>query len=156
MLRKTASYKRRAGIEMENKGTIFLQDTQIQGLLANFLKLRSVADKTESFGEQHLDEDTAAAFVEGNLNFRQSEPVVNHLVGCSFCRHITAELVKLDLAFAETETSRAVVEKSEPAKISEVLSGLLSRIFGSTDGAVFAHQETEKETENAEKADEKK
>lgn len=140
---------------MENKGTIFLQDSQIQGLLANFLRLRSVTDKTENFGEKHLDEDTASAFVEGNLNFRQSESVVNHLVGCSFCRHITAELVKLDLAFAETEPTRAVVEKSEPAKISEVLSGLLSRIFGSTDGTVFAHQEEEKEPDNAETTNEK-
>lgn len=136
---------------MENKGTIFLQDSQIQGLLANFLRLRSVTDKTETFGAQHLDEDTAAAFVEGNLNIRQSEPIVNHLVGCSFCRHITAELIKLDLAFAETEPSRLnAPEKAEPAKISEVLSGLLSRIFGSTDGTVFAHQEAEKESENKE------
>lgn len=147
---------------MENKGTIFLQDSQIQGLLANFLKFRSGTDKTENFGEQHLDEDTAAAFVEGNLNIRQSEPVVNHLVACSFCRHITAELIKLDLAFAEIEPARrASFEKREPEKISEVLSGLLSRIFGSNDGAVFAHQEEEKESENkesetAESIDEKK
>ena len=147
---------------MENEGTIFLQDSQIQGLLANFLRLRSGADKTGNFGEQHLDEDTAAAFVEGNLNIRQSEPVVSHLVACSFCRHITAELVKLDLAFADTEPARvASVEKTEPAKISEVLSGLLSRIFGSNDGAVFAHQEEEreaesKESENAESTGEKK
>lgn len=141
---------------MKNKGNTFLQDSQIQGLLANFLRLRSVTNKTENFGEQHLDEDTAAAFVEGNLNIRQSEPIVNHLVGCSFCRHITSELVKLDLAFAEIEPTRVAQEKSEPAKISEVLSGLLSRIFGSTDGAVFAHQETEKEAESPEKTDEKK
>jgi hypothetical protein len=146
---------------MENKGNTFLQDSQIQGLLANFLRLRSVTDKTENFGEQHLDEDTAAAFVEGNLNIRQSEPVISHLIDCSFCRHITAELIKLDLAFAATEPARAASdEKSEPAKISEVLSGLLSRIFGFNDGAVFAHQEDEKEPEkeleNAEITDKEK
>lgn len=141
---------------MVNKGTIFLQDSQIQGVLANFLKLRATGDKADSFGAEHLDEDTAAAFVEGTLNFRQSEPVIKHLVACSFCRHITAELVKLDLAFAEAEAPRsASPENTEPAKISEVLGNLLSRIFGTSDGAVFAHQEAEKETENLEKADEK-
>ena len=142
---------------MENKGTIILQDSQIQALLTNYLRVSSVNNKTESFREQHFDEDTAAAFVEGNLNVRQSAPIIRHLVGCSFCRHITAELIKLDLAFAETEPSRlTAAEKAEPAKISEVLSGLLSRIFGSTDGAVFAHQEEEKEWEKPENADEKK
>jgi hypothetical protein len=151
MLRQASSYIWEAGIDMENKGTIFLQDSQIQGLLANFLKFSYVANKTENYGEQHLDEDTAAAFVEGNLNIRQSEPVVTHLVACSFCRHITAELIKLDLAFAETEPARVEsMEKTEPAKISEVLSGLLSRIFGSNEGAVFAHQEDEKDSENKE------
>ena len=142
---------------MENKGTIYTQDSQIQGLLANFLRLRSVDNKTDSFREQHLDEDTAAAFVEGNLSIRQSEPVINHLVGCSFCRHITAELVKLDLAFAETDLSLSTAAgKAEPSKISEVLSGLLTRIFGSTDGTVFAHQEEEREAKESEEANEKK
>lgn len=141
---------------MENEGTIFTEDSQIQRALANFLRLRSVDNKPESFREQHLDEDTAAAFVEGSLNVRQSEPVINHLIGCSFCRHITAELVKLDLAFAETEPSRSTAaEKAEPAKISEVLSGLLSRIFGSTESTVFAHQEEEKESDKSEKTNEK-
>jgi len=157
MLRKMSSQHREAETEMENKGITFLQDSQIQRLLANFLRLNSTDDKAEILREQHLDEDTAAAFVEGNLNFRQSAPIINHLIGCSFCRHITAELVKLDLAFAEVEiTHPTQIEKSEPAKISEALNGLLSRIFGSADGAVFAHQEHEKEIEKSEKTDEKK
>lgn len=144
-------------MDMGNKGTFFLQDSKIQELLANFLKLQSAANKTENFREQHLDEDTATAFVEGNLNIRQSKPIINHLVACSFCRHITAELIKLDLAFAQSEMRhQTTVEEAEQAKISEVLSGLLSRIFGSTDGAVFAHQEAEKEAEKVEIINEKK
>lgn len=142
---------------MENKGTISLQDLQIQGLLANFLRRADVNNETASYRQQHLDEDTATAFVEGNLSVRQSEPIINHLVGCSFCRHITAELIKLDLAFAEAETARpTAIKESETAKISDVLSGLLSRLFGSTDGAVFAHQEEEKEAKKPEEASEKK
>jgi hypothetical protein len=35
------------------------------------------------------------------------------------------------------------VPSAEPTKVSEVLSGLFSKIFGTTDGAVFAHNETE-------------
>lgn len=136
---------------MENKETIFLQDSQIQKLLANFLSFNFANDNTETFGGQHLDEDTTAAFAEGKLNVRQTEPVIKHLVGCSFCRHVTAELVKLDSAFAETESPLAAAfEKDEPSKVSDVLSGLLSRIFASSDDAVFAYQEEEKQPESAE------
>ena len=134
---------------MENKGLINSQDSQIQELLGKFLRVYSSTKDSESFRELHLDEDSLAAFVEGSLNRRESQPIITHLVDCSFCRHITAELVKLDYAFAGIEETRmANVEENEPSKITGVLSGLLSRIFGSSEAAVFAHQETEKESEN--------
>ena len=76
--------------------------------------------------------------------------MVAHLVDCSFCRHVTTELVRLDLAFAETDMVEIRAETSEPSRVSEVLSGILSRIFGTNDGAVFAHQENDSE-EDAEK-----
>ena len=134
---------------MGNEG-IIKQDLHIQNLLSSFL--RASKNNSELSKESHLDEDSLTAFVEGNLNFRESQPIVNHLVKCSFCRHITTELVKLDYAFAEVQKAPIVAENSEPASISDVLSGLLSRIFGTSDGAVFAHHESEDE----EKAEEPK
>lgn len=136
---------------MENKWQLQAQDIQIQGLLDNFLKLRSSGNYQEISKENHLSEDSLAAFVEGNLNQREATPIVSHLVDCSFCRHVTAELVRLDFAFAETEVARPVMsETAEPSRISEVLSGLMGRIFGSNEGAVFAHEEKE---ENSDKTD---
>ncbi|HQU82746.1 MAG TPA: hypothetical protein PKY59_06465 [Pyrinomonadaceae bacterium] len=139
---------------MENKGQLTAQDIQIQGVLDNFLKLRA---KENTSATTHLDEDSLTAFVEGNLSRRESQPIVSHLVDCSFCRHITAELVKLDYAFAETEEIRPVVsETAEPSRISEVLSGLLSRIFGSNEEAVFALEEKEEDSEKDKKDEQTK
>lgn len=106
--------------------------------------------------ENHLDDDTLTAFVEGNLTDKQNSPVISHLVKCSFCRHITTELIKLDLAFAENNFEQNGTE-SKPSKVSDVLSKVLSSIFGGNDGAVFAHQETEDEdTEDSSENEEDK
>lgn len=129
---------------MINKGTTISEDIKIQGLLDNYLRLKNKNNSSES--KQHLDDDLLTAFVEGNLSQREQKPIVSHLVECSFCRHITSELVKLDLAFAENDITVSNAEK-QPAKVSEVLSGILSRLFGTSDGAVFAHQESEKDEE---------
>jgi hypothetical protein len=135
---------------MKNEAQNIPQDARIQSLLGQYLRLR--ASDLTSADAQHLDEDSLNAFVEGNLNDRESIPMVSHLIDCSFCRHVTADLVRLDLAFAETENPLAVVESAEPSRVSDVLSGILSKIFGTGDGAVFAHQESEKEPEETEES----
>lgn len=132
---------------MEKKGIINPQDIQIQGMLDRYLRLRDSDGKSISQG-RHLDEDSLAAFTEGSLSERELPTVVSHLIDCSFCRHVTAELVKLDLAFAEEV--RSVAGEKMPSKISEVLESLLSRIFGTNDGAVFAHEEKKEDAEDAE------
>ena len=139
---------------MENEGQLNSENIQIQRLLNSFLPLRTANNGLPSDG-QHLDEDSLTAFVEGNLAQRETQPIVNHLVECSFCRHVTAELVRLDLAFADEELP-SVVNGSQPSKISEVLSGLLARIFGNNDGAVFAHQEKEEELEEPQNSEDNK
>ncbi len=133
---------------MENKELINPQDVQIQGLLDRFLRSQVSRNNTTAH-ERHLDEDSLAAFAEGNLGEREALPIVSHLVNCSFCRHVTAELVRLDLAFADDEV-RVGANENQPSRISEVLNNLLSRIFGTNDGAVFAHQEKEENLENTE------
>ncbi len=128
---------------MNSKGNIKKDNSQIAFLIDGFLKVRST---TSVLIETHLDEDSLNAFIEGQLSKVESQPIINHLVGCSFCRQVTAELVKLELSFAETDP--VVSQHSEPTKVSEVINGLFSRLFGNTTGEVFAHQEPEDEKED--------
>ena len=140
---------------MINKGktTTTKEDLMIQGLLGNYLRFRSANAGLTS--DKHLDDDSLTAFVEGNLSERESTPILAHLVDCSFCRHVTAELVKLDFAFAGEETHAPIVQLSAPTSVSDVLNNLLSRIFGTSDsGAVLAHQQPEEKEDEEE--DEKK
>ncbi len=139
---------------MEKEGKINPTDLKIQGLIDRYLKVHSANNGNET-AQTHLDEDSLAAFTEGNLTYREAQPVVNHLVDCSFCRNITAELVRLDMAFAEQAPLPVVAAESQPTKVSEVLGGILSRIFGTNDGAVFAHHEEEQEKKQEEKSEKK-
>lgn len=116
-----------------------LKISQVENLLKLYLKNRP-ADKNFETAQAHLNEDTLTAFVEGNIHQREAHPVISHLVDCSFCRHITTELIRLDTAFAESEFP-VIINENQPTKVSEVLSGILAKIFGSNEGAVFAHHE---------------
>lgn len=137
---------------MKNKGKFSSDESNIQKLVGNYLKLRVAGNGLTAEG-QHLDEDSLTAFVEGNLSEKESLPMVNHLVDCSFCRHVTAELVKLDFALTD-ERARVITRKSEePAPVSKVLNDILGRIFGSNEGVVFAHQEADEEDESENKED---
>jgi hypothetical protein len=131
---------------MINKGQINAEELKIQGLLDRYLRFRS-ANNSFKENQNHLDEDSLTAFVEGKINEREAPSFLNHLVDCSFCLHVTGELAKLSDAFAEDDITVNVPAK-EPTKISAVLNGLLSRIFGTNDGAVFAHHEEEEKKED--------
>ena len=138
--------------KMEKITQLNPQELQIQGLLDRYLASKN---KISEAGTAHIDEDSLSAFVEGTLNYRESENVVSHLVDCGFCRHASAELIRLELAFAEEEIPAALPSSNEPSRISEVLSGLFSKIFGTADGAVFAHEEPKKDEKKDESKDEK-
>ncbi len=138
---------------MEKEGSFNLEELKTQKLISNYLHLQVSSNGLSADG-QHLDEDSLSAFVEGNLGQKESQPIVSHLVDCSFCRQVTAELVKLDFALAG-EMQQTVVNTETPSKITEVLSNILSRIFGTNDGAVFAHQETEEDNEKIDQKEEK-
>ena len=135
---------------MANANNMTAEETKMQGILAAHLTSR----KEIPASSPHLDQDTLAAFSEGLLNERESAPVVSHLVDCSFCRHITAALVRLDMEFSDEPVS-ARIESSEPTKISAVLSGLFEKIFGGAENAVLAHEE-KKEKSEEKTEDEKK
>jgi hypothetical protein len=139
---------------MANVTNLNPEETKIQNLLGRYLNARSTAEQALNTGADHLGDDTLSAFVEGALSEREVRPVLSHLVDCTFCRHMTTELVRLDLAFTETEEVRQPVTESEPSSISAVLNGILSRIFGTADGAVFAHNEADGDNKDDEKKDE--
>ncbi|MBX7173148.1 MAG: hypothetical protein K1X72_19420 [Pyrinomonadaceae bacterium] len=136
---------------MISKGQLNAEEIKIQGLLDRFLRVRSA---NSNFNNNHLDEDSLAAFVEGKINEKESPNIIQHLVDCSFCLHVTGELAKLHMAFEADEVVVANPSK-EPMKFSEVLSGIMSKIFGTNDAAVFAHEEKEEETEKESDEDKK-
>jgi hypothetical protein len=118
--------------------------------------------------ETHLDEDALSAFTEGRLSETESAPVVRHLIACSFCRHITAQLVRLDSEVGETPPASATPATDEPGRIRRLLDSLAGRVFAShDDDAVFAYhapaedfekdktQDAEDEAEQASSSDEK-
>ena len=125
-----------------------IQNAKIQGLLARYLELRSKqTPPTELLS--HLDEDTLNAFTEGRILERDAVPVISHLSDCGFCRHRTVELVRLDMHFSDLDEAVPFQDPaSEPVSVSSVLSGILSRIFGTSEAAVFAHEEPKEETED--------
>ncbi len=125
------------------------QEVMMQGLIGRYLKVRSANERNASANSPHLDNDSLAAFTEGNLSELEARPMVSHLLDCSFCRHVTAELVRLDLAFADSP-SISRPETSEPSRVSAVLTGLFSKIFGTSDGAVFAHNEKDEDADEQE------
>ncbi len=141
---------------MGNTGLENVENARIKGILDVYLTSREGPKSSAGETSLHLDEDSLATFAEGNLTRRESLPVLGHLVSCGFCRHRTAELVRLDLALAGSIESVERSDVSEPSKISAVLSDLLSKIFGTTDGAVFAHEDkddAEKTEERVDKAE---
>jgi hypothetical protein len=114
-----------------------MENIRIQGLLDSYLRVRTNAIESQG---QHLDDDSLSAFVEGRLSDAESKPVTTHLIDCGFCRNVTAELVRLEFAFAG---DTAVVTTESPTKVSEVMNGFFARLFGSSIGEVFAHQESD-------------
>lgn len=125
---------------MINKGNPGSEDQNIREILGTFLQQKAKVSALTSNG-RHLDEDSLSAFVEGSLNEREIEPIMTHLVDCGFCRKVTAELVRLDFALANDQRIPIPTKTDEPAPVSKVLNSILSRIFGSTEGVVFAHEE---------------
>ncbi|MCA1557650.1 MAG: hypothetical protein LC731_03815 [Acidobacteria bacterium] len=88
----------------------------------------------------HLDEDALSAFVEGRLTEIESAPVVQHLVGCGFCRRATAVLIRLESEVGPVETGTSSVEGDEPGRIRGLLDRLAARVLPQTEGdAVFAY-----------------
>lgn len=136
---------------MTNKGQITAQEIKIQGLIDRYLNFRTAKN---TVNDNHLDEDSLTAFVEGRISETESPNVIKHLIDCSFCLNVTGELAKMNAIFAEEEFAVTVPTK-EPTKVSEILGGILTKIFGSSEEAVFAHEEKNESEKKAENKEEK-
>jgi hypothetical protein len=141
---------------MDNKIKMDIEEQKIESLLSSYLVSRNPLKSSAAETSFHLDEDSLAAFVEGNVGERESRPLVRHLVDCGFCRHKTVELLRLDLEFEGADAASEAAPANEPSRISEVLSGLFAKIFGNAEGAVFAHEEKDDEPPRKPEDDEKK
>jgi hypothetical protein len=97
----------------------------------------------------HLDEDAICAFVEGRLEEAEAAPVISHLVACSFCRHTTAQLIRLESQF---DASEDVAVNEGPGRVRLWLESLAASMAPAfEEDAVFAYQNPETEPdENAE------
>lgn len=89
----------------------------------------------------HLDEDALSAFVEGRLTETESAPVIQHLVGCGFCRRATAELIRLESQIGPVEgATPPLAGEEEPGRIRTLLDNLASRVLPHSEGdSVFAY-----------------
>lgn len=90
--------------------------------------------------DAHLDEDALSAFVEGRLTETESSPVIQHLVGCGFCRRASAQLIRLESELGPMEAGASEAERDEPGRIRTLLDNLASRVLPQSEGdAVFAY-----------------
>jgi hypothetical protein len=88
----------------------------------------------------HLDEDALSAFVEGRLTEQESAPVIQHLVGCGFCRRATAQLIRLESEIGSTDMGASETIQDEPGRIRTLLDDLASRVLPQAEGdTVFAY-----------------
>jgi hypothetical protein len=101
---------------------------------------RSAINASPAVADVHLDEDALSAFVEGRLTETESSPVIQHLVGCGFCRRATAQLIRLESEVGSTETATPAVEQEEPGRIRSLLDSLAARVLPQSEGdSVFAY-----------------
>lgn len=133
---------------MEHLKDLSTDNLKIHDLLDRYFASRRALKTSTTVTSSHLDEDSLSTFVEGSITAREAEPVLTHLVECRFCLHKTAELVRLDLEVDEAGWTEASEHSSQPVNISTVLTDLFSKIFGTSDNAVFAHEGRDDEGES--------
>lgn len=89
--------------------------------------------------EDHPDEDTICAFIEGRLEEAGSSQTVSHLIACGSCRRITAQATRLD-SHVDSEYN-APSEDAGPGRLRSILEGLASRVLPvAEEDVVFAYQ----------------
>ena len=117
-------------------------EKQFEGLLSLYLRERQAGEDSNA-RQNHLDEDSLSAFVEGILTQQQAAPILRHLVDCFLCRRVTAQLVELSIKI-EDEVPFSTNAVKSSSNWHEFWNNLTESIFRPYDNAVTAH-ESEKE-----------
>lgn len=123
----------------------------VRGLLEARLRARM----RETAGDSHPDDDVINAFVEGRLDENESHAIVSHLIVCSPCLHLTAQLIRLQPVIEDT--TEAVIAESEPGPLQRFFDRLAIGVVPAADeDVVFAYQDNgESEAEDESKEDDK-
>lgn len=97
---------------------------------------------TEEKGlEDHPDEDTICAFIEGRLEEAGSSQMVSHLIACGSCRRITAQATRLDSQVNSEYNAPWEEAEAEPGHLRTILEGLAARVLPvAEEDVVFAYQ----------------
>lgn len=92
----------------------------------------------------HPDTDTITSFVEGRLESADAESMTSHLVKCSSCRFLTAQLARTELP--ADESGDAVSAEEGSLSVDRLIERLRNSLVPSTEDAVFAYHETDRPT----------
>ena len=96
--------------------------------------------ESDAIAGAHLDEDALSVFVEGRLSESEAAPLIRHLVACASCRHITAQLIRLDTELSAMDAPALAPQTEEPGRIRRLLADLAARVLPSSEGdVVFAY-----------------
>ncbi len=91
--------------------------------------------------EDHPDEDTICAFIEGRLAEAGSSQMVSHLIACGSCRRITAQATRLDSQINSEYNAPLEEAEAEPGRLRSILEGLAARVLPvAEEDVVFAYQ----------------
>ncbi len=113
----------------------------------------SLASTASAAAGAHLDEDALSVFIEGRLSESEAAPLIRHLVACASCRHITAQLIRLDTELAEVNAPALAPQAEEPGRIRRLLADLAARVLPSSEGdVVFAYHAPADDFEKKEEA----
>ncbi len=113
------------------------------------LKARLSDKNLSSSAAAHPDDDVVNAFVEGRLEDAESLSVISHLVSCTSCLHLTAQLARFELEMDEVSSTSTPNEDPGPLQrfFDRLAAGVLPSI---NEDAVFAYEE-KKEADAGEK-----
>ena len=104
------------------------------------LKARLSDQNLSSSSAAHPDDDVINAFVEGQLEDAESLSVISHLVSCTSCLHLTAQLARFEPEMDEVSSTSPPNEDPGPLQrfFDRVAAGVLPSI---DEDAVFAYEE---------------
>lgn len=102
--------------------------------------------RDKSLSDSHPDDDVVSAFVEGQLEDAESLSVISHLVGCTSCLHLTAQLARFEPE--ADEVAHASPPEETPGPLQRFFDRLAMNVSPSLEeDVVFAYEEKKEPSE---------